>query len=687
MTLRTFYLRAEKIDIPTGFNIYPMTTDKGKSIAVVQPTEKEVQQQEQIAPLTHTDQGLRKILGGNTDYWKLDGDYAMRVHKRPRKALFTPHNSGCPIPEGELDDWRLTIINRQGQQQEQLQENPTQLSKQELQRRLEGDNWTGETRFRRKITPTRRATSKITPTRQSSQPQRLMDTPPTRSKIQLRAPQKIWRPKAAPSTNLDTTQPKETIHRPLAAQEDNQDYWERQGEHWIRHHTTLRTTLFTPTDGPGHPPINTLEPHRTTITHNNFGEVSQRKDDWTVMGNAALPFQWKGTTRFTVKKDYEYIQENHDEEQQHEHHEAHRARGLRQPQQPTPQQIAEHNLTHLPYRNWCPICVQGKGRQDNYKKQQSRQPVIQVDFAYIKSQQDPKTTPVLTAVDVTTQLCMAVLVPDKSSMMDYMINNLQAFIFERGRTQGILQSDNEDTLNALLKATAAKVGTMSVRHSPSYSSNSQGSVERLHRTLLGQIRVVKAQVESNYSMTMSTKHCLLPWIVRHAAWTVNRYVIHSDGYTSFERRWGRNYERAICEFGETLLYLPPQHKKLPKADLRMQKCIWLGKVSETGQNYVATESGVQKVRTVRRLQPDFRHDLALLNKVSGTPWAPRRNTFRNTVGYATTTVREKKVHSRFWTTDECDGRHRCRTRNKTTTHYTTSTTSIYIDVKFTTTTG
>ena len=46
---------------------------------------------------------------------------------------------------------------------------------------------------------------------------------------------------------------------------------------------------------------------------------------------------------------------------------------------------------------------------------------------------------------------------------------------------------------------------------------------------------------------------------------VNRYVIHSDGYTSFERRWGRNYERAICEFGEALLYLPPQHKKLPQA--------------------------------------------------------------------------------------------------------------------------
>ena len=133
-----------------------MTTDNGKSIAVIQPTHetKQQQRQEQIAPLTHTDRGLRRILGGNTDYWKLDGDYAIRVHKRPRKALFTPHNNGCPIPEEQLDDWRLTIINRQGQEQEQLQENTKQLSKQELQRRLEGDDWAGETRFRRKVTST-----------------------------------------------------------------------------------------------------------------------------------------------------------------------------------------------------------------------------------------------------------------------------------------------------------------------------------------------------------------------------------------------------------------------------------------------------------------------------------------------------------------------------------------------------
>ena len=32
------------------------------------------------------------------------------------------------------------------------------------------------------------------------------------------------------------------------------------------------------------------------------------------------------------------------------------------PRLPTQAEVDEHNLTHLPYRNWCPICVQAKGK-------------------------------------------------------------------------------------------------------------------------------------------------------------------------------------------------------------------------------------------------------------------------------------------------------------------------------------
>ena len=134
-----FYLRAEKIDIPTGHDIYPATTTSIQSIAVIQPTEKAKQQQEQHAPLTHTQ---------TKDYEKS----LVEILTAGNSMATTTSGFSCPTPE-ELHDGRLTIINRQGQEQEQLQENTKQLSKQELQRRLEGDNWTKETRFRRKITP------------------------------------------------------------------------------------------------------------------------------------------------------------------------------------------------------------------------------------------------------------------------------------------------------------------------------------------------------------------------------------------------------------------------------------------------------------------------------------------------------------------------------------------------------
>ena len=32
------------------------------------------------------------------------------------------------------------------------------------------------------------------------------------------------------------------------------------------------------------------------------------------------------------------------------------------PKLPTPQEVYEHNLTHLPYRSWCCHCVRGKGK-------------------------------------------------------------------------------------------------------------------------------------------------------------------------------------------------------------------------------------------------------------------------------------------------------------------------------------
>ena len=47
-------------------------------------------------------------------------------------------------------------------------------------------------------------------------------------------------------------------------------------------------------------------------------------------------------------------------------------RKLLDPKLPTKKDVDEHNLTHLPYRNWCQYCVEGKGKMAPRFKQPAR---------------------------------------------------------------------------------------------------------------------------------------------------------------------------------------------------------------------------------------------------------------------------------------------------------------------------
>ena len=41
---------------------------------------------------------------------------------------------------------------------------------------------------------------------------------------------------------------------------------------------------------------------------------------------------------------------------------------LRDPKLPTQEDVDRHYLTgHIPYRNWCPVCVKAKGRDGDHR--------------------------------------------------------------------------------------------------------------------------------------------------------------------------------------------------------------------------------------------------------------------------------------------------------------------------------
>ena len=70
-----------------------------------------------------------------------------------------------------------------------------------------------------------------------------------------------------------------------------------------------------------------------------------------------------------------------------ESEEAQAPKGIRVDERPSDEEVAEHNLTHIPFRSWCPHCVRGKcgsTPRSTAGKDESTIPVIPVGYACMK---------------------------------------------------------------------------------------------------------------------------------------------------------------------------------------------------------------------------------------------------------------------------------------------------------------
>ena len=257
------------------------------------------------------------------------------------------------------------------------------------------------------------------------------------------------------------------------------------------------------------------------------------------------------------------------------------ATSQRVPAAPTLAERQLHELTHQPYRDWCPICVQARGRQSPHLKKVDKRPCIQIDYAFVSDRNIQATdTPaadgrtratILTAIDTATGLTLACVIQAKGKS-EYSTAELYRFIQEAGRTTATLelgvkplQTGQESSLRQLVSTVAERLH-MPTRTSAAYSHQSQGAVERWHATLWALVRTLKLQLEKDYKVTVTPEPALFTWLVKHAAWLHNRYTVHSSGRTSFEQRWGVPYNRHIVKFGETVLFfVPTQTSKLQPA--------------------------------------------------------------------------------------------------------------------------
>ena len=134
---------------------------------------------------------------------------------------------------------------------------------------------------------------------------------------------------------------------------------------------------------------------------------------------------------------------------------------------------------------------------------------------------------------------------------------------------------------------------------------------------------MKDALETKIGARLTPNSTIIPWIVAHAARTMNRYQVGTDGKTAYRRWKGKDFKREVAEIGESILYLKAgtqgKHKFVP----RWEKGVWLGVRDESSDIIVGTDLGTVKARDFKRLaDPLERWNKEAIMQMKGTPWEP-----------------------------------------------------------------
>ena len=301
---------------------------------------------------------------------------------------------------------------------------------------------------------------------------------------------------------------------------------------------------------------------------------------------------------------------------------------------PCEEDVRIHNLTHLPFRDWCPYCVQGRGVSAPHKKgaaDESGLPVISMDYmGMVDKEPDVDENPTIVLTDRKSKAKMAHVLPRKG-VDAYAVRRIVSDITKMlGYSEFILKSDQEPAILALKNMIKQQVeqGDRSVKkvvieESPVGESQSNGDVENAIKEVQGHFRTVKAQVQARYKTVISEAHPILTWLVTHVSRTIYRYKIGPDGKTPRQRVKGKLFSKHLVEFGETVWYLKPKSKMSGKYDTRWSTGIWLGIREESGEVIIGTDEGCIKCRTIRRKSSDAeRYNVELFMNMKGVPWEP-----------------------------------------------------------------
>ena len=117
--------------------------------------------------------------------------------------------------------------------------------------------------------------------------------------------------------------------------------------------------------------------------------------------------------------------------------------------------------------------------------------MIQLDFGFVSVKERPDVfIVILTAMNVRTQMGLAIAIPSKS-VNRYGFIELKRFIFSIGRASSFIQIDDESSIKAWINAMCKEILGFQKGKTPTISNGNQSSIEKQFQSLFGVVKTMR----------------------------------------------------------------------------------------------------------------------------------------------------------------------------------------------------
>ena len=260
------------------------------------------------------------------------------------------------------------------------------------------------------------------------------------------------------------------------------------------------------------------------------------------------------------------------------------------PEKPTEQEVREHSVTHTPPQAWCPHCVKGAGTNDPHKRKRREvpdveadltvTPTISMDLMYLYNKGE-RPTLVMTDHENGRVWCYAL--KDKTILggNGWIQKRIAQDIDNSGHkdVKIMIKSDQEMAMVALQHEVQRIRDAKTIPvNSPVGESECNGRIENTIRRAQDKIRTLKCHIEAETGLDLNKMPDLMSWVIRWSGELITRYHLGMDKKTAYERIRGKVCNKAICQVGESVLYMPLDSPNTDnnKSEARMREGIWLG---------------------------------------------------------------------------------------------------------------